>query len=916
MPPNARTWRRIDVLSFVALLATTACVGHYLMSDLQSGLHSDSALKSVLAAVALDEHRLVPHGWTFANGDILTTTPYALLVPLQGFFGMSFATNAAASLLCLLAMAGALYALARTISTGPRAQAFVACALATSALSSANLEFIAAQGAYSLYATLALLLFALLLRPASGIARWMPALLAFTLVVSNPKRAWVMVLAPAMLAHVAAVLTGAYQRAPGLRGRLSALLSPPLLSMTAGAIGGHFLYLLFIVPTLQNFDAVARVTPASIERMLHVAQQLPGDWFRYFQIEGAWASLSIPMRILQLGVWLVACLVPLAPGLVLLSKRSSPNLKYAAWLTYALLASGLLPLIVLDGLYQGAMEIRYATLGILVGLTVLPAWVYQIREDGPRRLFVWTTGLSLVVATATSFAWHSKFTPATPDVHGVSLQQRMALIDTLRAQRVGTAIATYWNSHVLSVLSSGTVMVSPVSYNDRLAPFAHHVPNIPLHGSAGPMEAVILEDAELALDGGAAIIEQVGEPKSKLRTGHFNVWLYEAGTISRIFAVGHRFDEAVPPARVAIESSAAVPACGANDCVVRLHVQNTGQLTLATAGDVPMRIGLRGLDKGGQMLADLGRADFQIPLQPGESDDLMSRIGKLPDGVVSIQACLLQEQVQWLCERTSLGDDPSLVALDRPVDPSSVDVLLSGAGLAACEASEDGGCRADLTIRNKGKFALNGPGSMPLVIGYRARRPASSGGGIVEGRIALPQPLGAGAEVTVPVVLAAADAGLDFQVCVLQEHVAWLCDRTAFGDTSPMKLDQPVDPSLVQVVLSGAGFTACTSNRSTECRSSLTVRNAGQVTVNGPGSKPLVIGYRAHRPASAGGGIAEGRVALPHPLGPGVEVTVPVSLDAREAGLDFQVCVLQEHVAWLCEKTSSRTPPIAPLPGK
>ena len=97
MPPNARTWRRIDVLSFVALLATTACVGHYLMSDLQSGLHSDSALKSVLAAVALDEHRLVPHGWTFANGDILTTTPYALLVPLQGFFGMSFATNAAAS---------------------------------------------------------------------------------------------------------------------------------------------------------------------------------------------------------------------------------------------------------------------------------------------------------------------------------------------------------------------------------------------------------------------------------------------------------------------------------------------------------------------------------------------------------------------------------------------------------------------------------------------------------------------------------------------------------------------------------------------------------------------------------------------------------------------------------------------------
>jgi len=907
MSPGAKTWSRIDVLAFVALLATTACVGHYLMFDLRSGLHSDSALKSVLAAVALDEQRLVPHGWTFANGDILTTTPYALLIPLQGVFGMSFTTNAVASLLCLLAMVGALYVLARTISTGPRTQALVACTLATSALSSANLEFIAAQGAYSLYATLALTLFALLLRPASGVARWLPALLAFSLVVSNPKRAWVAVLAPAVLAHTAAILTGVHRHHSGSRGRLAALLSPPLLSMVAGAIGGHFLYLLFIVPTLQNFDAVARATPASVEHMLLVARQLPWDWFSYFQIEGAWTSLSIPMRILQLGVWLIACAVPLAPGVALVSKRSSPDLKYAAWLTYALLASGLLPLILLDGLYQGAMEIRYATLGILVGLTVVPALVYQFGEDGRRRLFVWATGLLLAVSTATSFAWHSKLTSATPDVRGVSLQQRMALIDTLRAQRVGTAVATYWNSHVLSVLSSGTVMVNPVSYNDRLAPFAHHAPNDPLHGSAGPMEAVILEDAELALDGGAAIIEQLGEPRSRLKNGRFNVWLYDAGASSRIFAVGHRFDTPVPPASVAIESSAASPECVVDHCVVRLHVQNTGRLALATAGRVPMRIGLRGLDKAGRMVADLGRVDFQVPLQSGESDDLVARIGKMPDGVASAQACLLQEQVQWLCERTSPGDDPSLVTLDRPVDPSSVQVLLSGAGLSACAASKGVGCRTELTIRNKSKFALNGPGSMPLVIGYRARRPAFSGGGITEGRVAFPQPLGAGAEVTVPVMLAAHEAGLDFQVCVLQEHVAWLCDRTSLGDASPMTLDQPVDPTLVSVVLSGAGFTACMSNRGKECHSSLTVRNAGQTTLNGPGSKPLVIGYRAHRPASAGGGTAEGRVALPHPLGPGTEVTVPVSLGASEAGLDFQVCVLQEHVAWLCEKTLPRT---------
>lgn len=769
-------WVSLNTIALAVLICTTALVSLYVVVYSRAALHSDSALKSVLATIALEEHRLVPYGWTFANGDTLLVTPYTLLVPLQRIFGMSFATNATATLICFLGMLCAAYYLARVISPGPRTQAFTACALTACMLSAANLEFIAAQGAYSLYTALSLPLFALLLRPPAGIWKWSPAVLAFALSANNPVRAWVAVFAPAALALAMTWLTSKRGRRAGIHDDLAVL--SPLATLGLGAITGHLVYALIIAPAMQNFDAVARMTPASIEHMLFVARQLPHDWFTYFQIDGAWASISIAGRILQMCVWLVSCAIIIAPAIALLSSRFPKELKYAAWLVYALLASGLAPLVLLDGLYQGSMEIRYATLGILVGLVMVPAVVYQMFGEQRRPLFAWITGSLLAISMATSWAWQFKTDPTKPDVHGVSLQQRTALIDMLRKQRVGTAVATYWNSHVLSVLSSGATMVSPVTYNNRLAPFVHHVPNQPPHGTAGSLEAVILDDAELSWDDGAAIVDQLGEPKTRLKANGFNLWIYDRSIVTRIFAVGHRFDMPVPATTVSIESSAAAPACTADDCVVRLHVKNTGQRALATAGKVPMRMGLRGLGRDGKMVADLGRIDFQVPLHPGESDDLVSRVGKLPDGVVDVEACLLQEQVQWLCEKTSRVSDPSIIMLDKPVNPVLVAIVLSGAGLSTCAPAANATCRAELTVRNVGKVALNGPGSKPLVIGYRAHRPPSLGGGVVEGRVGLPYPLVPGAEMTVPVILEAGSARLDFQVCVLQEHVAWLCERT------------------------------------------------------------------------------------------------------------------------------------------
>lgn len=785
---HASSWTALDLTAAIALAATIALAGFYLWEGARATLNSDSALKSVLSVVAAGEHRLVPHGWTFANGDILTTTPYTLLLPLQGLLGMSASTSAVATLICFLAMLAGMYYLARTLAPGAKVQALVSCALAASTLSAANLEFIANQGAYSLYAALALPLFALLARSPKGLWNVLPFLLAFALSSSNPKRAWVAVFAPALLALAASALFSSRTAVDNSRSRFVAMFrSSAAWMMLLGAVAGHLVYAFGIAPRIENFDAAANVKMASLERMLFVSRQLPGDWFEYFQVAGPWAALSVGGRIVQLGVWLVSCAVLVTPALALLSKNCSHRVKFAAWLTYALLSAGLVPLIVMDGLYWGAMEIRYATLGLLVGLAVLTVVAQQLLNEHRKPALAWIMCLLMAVALGSASAWPAKIAPDASDARGVSLRQRSELLRVLHSRQVGTAAASYWNSHVLSVLSSGAIMVSPVVYDNWWGPFPHHVPNVPLHGR-GATEAVILEDGELSADGSAAMIDQLGEPRAKLKSGPFNIWVYPRGSIDKLFAVGNRFDHPVQPSQVSIQSSPAVPACSIDGCMVRLQVKNTGQTTLASAGRSPMRVGLRGVSADGKWVADLGRVYFKTPLQPGQSENLGSRIGPLPPGVVSIQACLMQEQVQWLCERTVISEGTT--ELDTPVDPASVGLELSGEGFSACRARPAGRCRTTLSLRNSGKLAIGGTSAKPLVIGYRAHRPATSGGGTVEGRIPLAKPLAPGAETHVPVELEPAETGLDFQICLLQEGVAWLCERT----TSTAGLSAPVQP--------------------------------------------------------------------------------------------------------------------------
>lgn len=788
--PNGRSAtvpnRTTLALQWGLLLGAMAGVAVFVLSSFKNIFHSDAALKSVIADMALREGRGLPNDWVFANGDIFSLSPYVFVLPLSLVERMSFEANAAAVLIAYGCMIVAAWICAHTVlGTPQRSAALAATALIASTLSAANLEFVVSQGAYSVYAGAVLLLLALLALPQR--TRWIAIgafVLAFALVLSNPKRVLIQVLAPTLIA-----LAAVAWREPGegrLRRALRALRNSTVISMLAGSVLGGAVYYLAIAPNIANYDAAANValaTPASIK---HALGQLPGDWYGYFQIDRAWAELTPWMRVLQLGVWAITTLTLIAPGWVILFGSDNPRLKFLAWASYGLLGAGLVPLVLTQGLYWSMFEIRYAILGTMSGFVVLAGALGEAALKSRRSAFkAASLPMLSLVALLTAWHWPGMYSPQQPDGRGISLNDRLALIDLLESKHVGSGVATYWNSHVLSVLSSGQVMIYPVTYGERLAPFPHHNAFDPRDGDAGAREAVILTKSEFESDQGRALERQLGKPAERVVSGPYVVAIYDGPIADRVFAVGHRFDRAVDPKQVAIDlGDGAVPACAASEqrCVVQFAVSNTGRTALASAGRNPMRIGLRGIDgKGDIVVSDLGRIDFNTVLAPGRSESVQTTLPKLPPEVVEIRGCLLQDGVSWLCERTSAKKGGAAPVLDGPVASEDVGVGLSRLTLADCADTSAQNCDTHLRVTNTGRYALSDAGSMPLRLGVRgftANAPDDAIG-TDAARIELGRDLRPGETIELDVPRPTLNGVVRYQICLLQENVSWHCPRTS-----------------------------------------------------------------------------------------------------------------------------------------
>lgn len=655
MPPAKKKYFEY-LLQWLCLGAAFLFVSLTLFGKYRFSFHSDGAIKTVLARLAFDEGRLIPHNWIYANGDLLFVGPQAFSIISFPWLGLSYFSNAFSDWIAYLYLLLMVYGSCRVIVPERRRAAIVATVLAAGCLSALNFEFIVGQGAYSMYTGLALGLFCLASRqnapllPKGKVSLMILAAAAAGLVcASNSTRGGVTVIAPLVVGWFVSLLISP---APTLRDRIRSLGNPVIFSVIFGAVAGAMLYLYWLLPSTFNYNAAARVGVASRSDMwLHLIS-LPSAWFNYFLVGEAWSSLSPMLRLLQGLAWVIAGALLLAPlWVVCTPRRHGIALVTLSWIVLASFGISFGALVVAESLFHGMVDIRYATFAIYGSVCIIAILADRLGDQHPTGATVLLLAISFV-AVATIAAWRPVWSPDRQ-----SFGERMALISSLRDHGVGTILATYWHSHVLTVLSSGDVDAYPVGIDNILHPFAHHVPREIFYGTAGKKQAVVLSDNEVTSSTWTTVEGQLGEPVDKFRSGPFEAWVYDRDITKLVLGIGVEADVAIPAEQLMVRlSQTDFPGCrSADSCKYWVEATNTGTRVLATAGGMPLRFGIQGIDNKGRVVAqDLGRVDFPSPIDPESSERINVSLPPLSDpAVAGYRICLMQEFVAWHCDRTS-----------------------------------------------------------------------------------------------------------------------------------------------------------------------------------------------------------------------------------------------------------------------
>lgn len=643
---------------WLCLAAAFFCVSLELFQHYKFSFHSDAAIKSVLARLAVYDGRLLPHNWVFANGDLFLASPFIFSIIIFPWLGISYFANVLASWLAYLYLSLVVYGTCRLIAPTSHRAAIAAAALTAGGLSAANFEFTIAQGAYSIIVAFALCLSALASTPLTtkGWKKYVTLILTFVLAVmvcaGNSVRGNVTVMMPLLAGWLVSMLATS---APTMRERIGRLSNPIIFSMILGLVVGNVLYKFWLLPTAFNYDAAARISVATKSEMWGHLLDLPQAWLGYFQILGSWESLNFPLRLMQCLIWLIASASILAPMWVISTpRRHEQPLITLSWIVLASFSVCFLALIVSSVLFTGSIEIRYATFPIYGSIIIVAILVDQFAKihSSSGKVLLLLFGLAPVF---TSLLWYMGRGVNVADSSGISYTQRMSLIRNLEANGVGTVLTTYWNSHVLTVLSNGEVDGYPVGL-DPLYPFAHHMPRHIFYGNAGSRQAVAFTSNEADPQVWTAIEYQLGTPLKKVVDGPFNIWIYDNDIAQAVLETGHEVDAIIPKDQLEIQiSTTDFAACISHaPCQAWVTVTNTGKHALASVGSLPLRLGIHGVDSNGNIvIQDAGRADFPGIIKPGGTKRVRVVLAPMSDPrATSYQVCLLQEQVAWLCDHT------------------------------------------------------------------------------------------------------------------------------------------------------------------------------------------------------------------------------------------------------------------------
>jgi hypothetical protein len=657
--------KRIDGWISIALFVCAAAMLVFFMTvAYRAMLHSDAAMKLLVAEEMARQFTLFPRGWNFVQ-DLPIIFPSLIAAPLSFFFAPSFPLHAVVDVVAAALVLYAAYVASRAVGISRPLRWFVPTILA-SGLSPHFVEAVFGQSAYSGPVFILLL-----------ISGWSARYLSIRTENASGRGG------RGMLLGISLLIAGAV--AGGPRGlatyavpMLVALLafhsftsasSTELLKRTwkllaiitfATAVGGMaFLVILKHVTfhpggTVQSFASNAQIVNHMgllVDNWLELFDALPPPGQRFgIVLAGMFAA--------RLGVAVLVFFLPLIL-LLRFGSLSSPALRFLVLLQASLLAATSYVLLFTGIVGDEVHGVpRYLVPLIPIALLVTALWLSDTgreRELNGARIgwmiaaaVLALASLHLIIPAFTTWPWISTELRANP---------RAAVVDALETAGLHRGFASYWNASVLTVLSGANIRVAPVALRDDalMTPF-HHLSAERWYSpdwAAGPT-FLLFDAAESARLNRTALEEVAGKPASEFRAGGFDVLVFPSNIGTRLgfsaqpFVVLPKMDPKTCGAEYAVTDPDLNMRAGEFG-VLHVHATNRSSITWSQNSAPQFNPGLRILDKDGKAVGE-SRAVLPRAIGPGESVSLAVPFKAPPTGEYKLYFSFVAEGDAWCGE--------------------------------------------------------------------------------------------------------------------------------------------------------------------------------------------------------------------------------------------------------------------------
>ena len=537
--------RPVDVLSRffgVLLVVHLGLLGFYEFVTFKYEVHSDSAVKVLLANEILETGEFFPRDWVYANGDLYVFFCHTLALPLVPLFGPGFFTHALVGLIISLSLLFFTALLLRELAM-PRWQQLATLALLASGISTLFAENLYGQATYGFIIMMNVALVGAALRfvrtfggPAKFGRRllWLIGLLSLVISWNNPKRSAIMLTAPLLLACLSS-LASQMDHQPWSLARLRRVpeLWVALVHVVGFFIGGLFSFLVLNGP-VNSVDTAGAATwlgadpiwRNGVHAILGAVAQLGGLPAPGYSVVSGW-GLYEALRM-GLGAWLLWG--ALSAVKALLTSTSAP-MRFVANFTAT---SGALSVFFfvftnVPDPSNPMASARYLLPTLFMGLLLLPTRMTERPADGGK--------VSLITLGAISATALMGFMTLTLPGYGSTGrtwaeaksrgESRFELVAFLEKEGLQYGYGSYWNAGAITLLSDGRVKVRQIQTEGLLTPAHLHSSTRWFRASQWSGETFLLfTQAELTRINRPLLDSRLGAPARTLSVGNYRVLVY------------------------------------------------------------------------------------------------------------------------------------------------------------------------------------------------------------------------------------------------------------------------------------------------------------------------------------------------------------------------------------------------------